>query len=78
MPPTPLRNRFAASEKRVGFASDEFAHGLTPVKRRSLLESANLADDEDIDKLLDQMPDGESSSDDDMGLKPRRRAPANI
>ena len=68
-PGTPLRSHFEAAVKRVGFAGDCYTSVGRP-KQNHLLGSIDLGDDANIDKLLDQMPEEESSGDDEM-LSPR-------
>ena len=69
LPGTPLRTHFQAAVKRVGFAGDDY-RTVGRQKQNGVLGSVDLGDDANIDKLLDQMPEEESSSDDEM-LGPR-------
>lgn len=60
---TPLRSTFSTTEKHVGFVDDDLPLSL---RKRDLLESVNLATDDNIDKVLEQMADAGSSSDDEI------------
>ncbi|MCJ1478078.1 hypothetical protein MMC13_006753 [Lambiella insularis] len=59
---TPLRSTFVMTEKHVGFADDDLP--VSP-RKRGLFGSVNLATDENIDKVLEQMAEVDSSSSDD-------------
>jgi hypothetical protein len=74
LPATPLRNAFSAVERRVGFIDEDDGMPISP-RKKGLLESANLENDEDIDRVLDQMPDDASSSEEDELLQPQRSIP---
>ena len=69
---TPLRTTFLATEKHVGFVADEDSIPLSP-RKRGLLDSVHLETDENIDKLLDQMPVDDSSDDEEMPVRARQR-----
>ena len=64
LPNTPLRNHFLAAERHVDFAVDQNL-APSPQKQRALLDTAKLSNEANIDKVLDQMSDDESSSDED-------------
>ena len=67
LPSTPLRNHFLAAERHVDFAIGE-SIAPSPQRPRSLLDTMHLGNEANIDKLLDQMSDHESSSDDEMPI----------
>ena len=76
---TPLRSSFAPSEKRVGFAnasgggvSDELGSNTNPFRaHKRFSKPEGIVNEADVDRLLDEMPDGNSSSDDDLDLPHR-------
>ncbi|MCJ1237084.1 hypothetical protein MMC14_005068 [Varicellaria rhodocarpa] len=74
LPSTPLRNHFLAAQKRVDFVIDESV-ASSPQRQRALLDTMHLSNEASIDKLLDQMSDRESSSDDEMLVSPRHGVP---
>lgn len=70
----PLRNSFLPLEKRVGFAddswgdngSDEDRRPIRPFQaHRGFLKPKGAVSGDDVDRLLDEMPDKDSSSEDD-------------
>lgn len=71
---TPLRSSFTPLEKRVGFAdsrgvdigSDEDRHAANHVRAsRRFLKPQGIVNGADVDRLLDEMPDENSSSEED-------------
>lgn len=71
---TPSRSSFALPEKRVGFAatigSDDLSdQDLPPThiyrNSKGLFDAKRVVSEADIDKLLDEMPDEDSSSEDE-------------
>ncbi|MCJ1358392.1 MAG: hypothetical protein MMC33_008392 [Icmadophila ericetorum] len=69
LPGTPLRKHFLAAEKRVGFA-DENTAPVVP-RTKHILDTVDLGSERNIDMVLDQMPDDESSSDEESLPRPR-------
>ena len=85
LPGTPLRNTFA-TQKRVGFTSavggldssdEEHRSTKSLVQQRPALGSTRLKNGDDIDRILDAMPDDDSSSDDEI-LTSRQRAQPSL
>lgn len=77
LPGSPLRNQFSPDQNRSVVSNDDNAPGIPP-RPRNILDSATLNTDESIDRLLDQMPDGESSSDDDVHALSGQKLPAFV
>ena len=75
LPRTPLRTGYLAPEKRVEFAldgADDVPIKVETPKRKDLLDRVDLGNEASIDRVLDQMAGGESSSDDEMLVGARR------
>ena len=69
LPGTPLRKHFLAAEKKVGFADENTAPAIPRPKH--VLDTVDLGSERNIDMVLDQMPDDESSSDEETVPRPR-------
>lgn len=78
---TPLRSSFTPLEKRVGFADvrsvgiarDEDRHAANPFQaHRSFSKPEGIVNGADVDRLLDEMPDESSSSEEDDLNVPHR------
>ena len=67
LPSSPLRNQSHATAKRVGFAVAVGQGRVDGTSRygRKVIDSARLTQSDDIDKVLDEMPDDASSSEEE-------------
>ena len=75
VPVSPRRNSTVSTPKRVGFAhcansnspagSTQLQGGMLPPSRSEAVDTRRLTDNAEIDRVLDEMPDHDSSSEDD-------------